>query len=805
MAGNLVKSVMLKIVTSDGDSQARLDAITAKADELGRLHPDIKVRIDTAAASAKVSVLRAELKAASSDAGDGPGLRGRLMALGSTAGVISGVGDAFGAFNAEASMGARIMSGFSLATGLLEGPMAGLIVGVGGLASGLAAAGAGLGVFGAVAKSVFTTASTAATAYAAAQQRLALATTAAQRTSALAAEKAALYGLTGAQKQLAMQIAGAHKEWQGFVAAATPGVSKVIAGGLRLIPQVLADIKPLLAPVEGALSGLVSKLGKGLGSAGFMNFISMMAANTGPAITKLGTAIGHIAVGFGGILRAFMPFSQIILSGLDSITAKFAHWGQTLSSHSGFQSLVSMARADMPYVITIVKNLGGAIVHLGGAMTGLSTFSNSKMLLQMAAPLSQLVNALSQANPALLRLGLYALAAGSAFGKLKAVFGEGGAIGNLVSGVKGGVAAFGNLRSGMASTEAAAAAETGIWGTLGGGIMTAVTAVKSWTIWSKIAAVATRVWTGVQAAFDVVMDANPIALVVIAVAALIAGVILAYNHFKIFREIVQVAFKPLIAAGEAVVSFFKTHWRQMLSILTAPFTLAISFIRGHWQQITAIVGDVISWVRSHWPLLLSIMTGPIGAAVIFIVQHWHQILSGAQSMITAVVGWFRRLPGMILSAVGNLGRLLWQGGVNIVMGLVHGIESVAMAPVHALGSIVSGIRNLLPFSPAKTGPLSGSGSPDLAGRKIPLMLAAGIDAGSGAAAAAANRMAGAVAGGVHGARAGTTAAAGGQQLVLEIQPGGHGGLDALFITWLQNAIRAKGGSPDIIIRKVKFA
>jgi hypothetical protein len=55
--------------------------------------------------------------------------------------------------------------------------------------------------------------------------------------------------------------------------------------------------------------------------------------------------------------------------------------------------------------------------------------------------------------------------------------------------------------------------------------------------------------------------------------------------------------------------------------------------------------------------------------------------------------------------VGNLGHLLWQGGVNLIRGLVRGIESVALGPFHAISSIVSRIRNLLPFSPVKTGPL----------------------------------------------------------------------------------------------------
>jgi hypothetical protein len=51
--------------------------------------------------------------------------------------------------------------------------------------------------------------------------------------------------------------------------------------------------------------------------------------------------------------------------------------------------------------------------------------------------------------------------------------------------------------------------------------------------------VATKVLTGIQIAFNAVMAMNPITLIVIAIAALIAGLVLAYKHFDSFRAIVD--------------------------------------------------------------------------------------------------------------------------------------------------------------------------------------------------------------------------------------------------------------------------
>ena len=125
-----------------------------------------------------------------------------------------------------------------------------------------------------------------------------------------------------------------------------------------------------------------------------------------------------------------------------------------------------------------------------------------------------------------------------------------------------------------------------------------------------------------------------------------------------------------------------------------------------------------------------------------VIASW---VSAAGHYVTEVVSVFRSLPGRILGALGNLGGLLFNAGRAIVGGLIRGIESMAGAVGSAIGSLVGKIRSFLPFSPAKVGPLSGSGSPDIAGAKIAAMLAGGMNAGAPGVGRAAGRLAGAAA------------------------------------------------------------
>ena len=70
-------------------------------------------------------------------------------------------------------------------------------------------------------------------------------------------------------------------------------------------------------------------------------------------------------------------------------------------------------------------------------------------------------------------------------------------------------------------------------------IADAVTAIKELTLWQNLGAAAAKVAAAAQFLFDAAMDANPVMLVVIAIAALIAGIIYAYTHFKTFRDAVN--------------------------------------------------------------------------------------------------------------------------------------------------------------------------------------------------------------------------------------------------------------------------
>lgn len=111
---------------------------------------------------------------------------------------------------------------------------------------------------------------------------------------------------------------------------------------------------------------------------------------------------------------------------------------------------------------------------------------------------------------------------------------------------------------------------------------------------TRLAAAATKAWSAVQTVFNLIMDANPIMLAVIAVAALVAGVIYAYKHFQGFRDVVAAIWDWIKKAAAAVWQF-----KEYLLILLGPIgyvILAGLKIVQNWDKIKDAATAVGKWI-----------------------------------------------------------------------------------------------------------------------------------------------------------------------------------------------------------------
>lgn len=105
-----------------------------------------------------------------------------------------------------------------------------------------------------------------------------------------------------------------------------------------------------------------------------------------------------------------------------------------------------------------------------------------------------------------------------------------------------------------------------------------------------------------QWALNAAMEANPIGLVVIAVAALVAGLVLAYNKSETFRNIVDGAMRGAKAAVGLVVDAVDSIKGKIDSamdkfpLLAQAVSLAKTLIVGYFEAMTLPLRTLIGWV-----------------------------------------------------------------------------------------------------------------------------------------------------------------------------------------------------------------
>lgn len=255
---------------------------------------------------------------------------------------------------------------------------------------------------------------------------------------------------------------------------------------------------------------------------------------------------------------------------------------------------------------------------------------------------------------------------------------------------------------------------------------------------------------------------GPIALVIAAVVGLVVLIV------KYWDEI-----KAAIAAG----------WEFVKRITTDLWNGITRFLSDTWTEIKREIGVAVDTVKrvvgDAWQAVKDKTSAAIGAVVTFFRELPGKVVSALANLGSSIVGvavaawqawdnavdtavavgleFVRGIPGRIVDAIGDLGRLLYTAGKNVIQGLIDGMGAMIGKVRDKISSVASTIRNALPFSPAKYGPLSGKGSPDRAGKTIGAMIAGGLEGSTSRVAAAASRVAGAAAANLPGAPLGVAA------------------------------------------------
>ena len=237
---------------------------------------------------------------------------------------------------------------------------------------------------------------------------------------------------------------------------------------------------------------------------------------------------------------------------------------------------------------------------------------------------------------------------------------------------------------------------------------TAITVMKEG--WMALTVVQKAV-TAAQWLMNAAMSANPIGLVVAAVAALVVAFIVLWKRSEKFRAFwlklwdkVKNAVIPVI---KALTKWFKETWDAIKKV----WDKALPFFKAVWEGIKnvfSVVSQVLGgFFKAAWTAVKNAWNG----AVAFFTKIWNDIktatltiwnaivsavnsiVNGLKNTITSVFNAIKSAVTSVWNSIKSTTSSVWNGIKSTISSVVNGIKSAVSSAVNSVKSTVSSVWN----------------------------------------------------------------------------------------------------------------
>lgn len=216
---------------------------------------------------------------------------------------------------------------------------------------------------------------------------------------------------------------------------------------------------------------------------------------------------------------------------------------------------------------------------------------------------------------------------------------------------------------------------------------------------------------------------------IIGVALVGAIVILVETAATLVTILVNVvdAIKTVVRVA---IDFGKTLFDVVVLAVKAVVDIFNGDFSGAWQKIKDIVSEVGGFIGRTVTEFGGLVLRTIGRLVDLLPSGARKAFDGlvnaAKNGVTNTISAVTTLGSRAADVIGSYASRFYNAGKSLISSFVSGIKSMISSAISAAKSVVGAVTDFLPGSPAKKGPLSGSGYSLIRGRSLSQDFARGI-------------------------------------------------------------------------------
>lgn len=202
------------------------------------------------------------------------------------------------------------------------------------------------------------------------------------------------------------------------------------------------------------------------------------------------------------------------------------------------------------------------------------------------------------------------------------------------------------------------------------------------------------------AAFNATLLANPIVLVVAAIAALVAGFVLLWNKCEGFRNfwinlweniknICKSVIDGIVGFFNGIIDFIKNNWQSLLLFIVNPFAGAFKLLYDHCDGFRNFIDNTIQKVKAIFSSIVSFINT--------------NVIEPIKNFFAPLVSWFSDLFTSIYNSLLSVINVIWgliQGTWNLIVGLfnlaVSWISENVIEPIKTAFSVaIDAVKNAI--------------------------------------------------------------------------------------------------------------